>query len=113
MSGFAVDGSFRSSFGEFGGEPGQFNNPIGLQIGSAGNVWVVDSANKRVQVLGQDGELERVFEDVGPGPQVLSVNAASEFYVASPWAESRVRHFDAEGNLLRTVGLSVTDTELA
>lgn len=110
---FDRGGGLIRSWGEFGAGPGQFNNPIGLQIGPAGNVWVVDSANERVQVFGQDGELVRVFADVGPGPQVLSVNAAGEFYVASPWAESRVRHFDAEGNLLGTVGLSVSDTELA
>lgn len=109
---FDRDGTLLRSWGERGTEPGQLENPIGLQIGPGGNVWVVDSANERVQVFGQDGELVRVFDDVGAGPQVLSVNAAGEFYVASPWADTRVRRFDAEGRLLGTVGMGVTGAEL-
>ena len=37
------------------------------------------------------------FDEVGPGPQVVSINDAGEFYIASPWAEARVRHFDGDG----------------
>ena len=109
---FTTAGGFLRSWGEAGTEPGQFNNPIGLQIGPAGTVWVVDSGNERVQVFGQDGELVRVFDDVGPGPQVLSVNVAGEFYVASPWAEGRIRWFDADGRLLGYLGHSFTGAEL-
>ena len=110
---FGRDGTFRRSWGEFGAERGQFSNPIGVQLGPAGNVWVVDSGNERVQVFSQEGELLRVFDDVGPGPQIISLNAAGEFYVSSPWAEGRVRHFSPGGDLLGYVGDSVSDDELA
>jgi hypothetical protein len=49
---------------------------------------------------------------VGPGPQIISLNDAGEFYVSSPWAEGRVRHFSADGELLGHVGYSATDAEL-
>ena len=101
---FDGDGEFLREWGQLGAAPGEFNNPIGLQIGPAGNVWVVDSENERVQVFSQDGTLVRVFDDVGPGPQVISLNDAGEFYVSSPWAESVVRHFSPEGELLGFVG---------
>ena len=106
-------GALVRSWGEFGAQPGQFNNPIGLQIGPDGDVWVVDSANERLQVFTQAGELVRVFEDVGPGPQIVSLNAAGEFYVSSPWAEGRVRRFSPDGELLGYVGHSVTSDEAA
>ena len=104
---------FPREWGSFGTGPTQLDNPIGLQLGPAGNVWVVDSGNERVQVFTQQGELVRSFEDVGRGPQVISVNAAGEFFVSSPWAEGRVRLFDANGNLLGYLGHSVSEAELA
>ena len=110
---FDREGTLLRSWGGFGSEPGQFNNPIGLQLGPAGDVWVVDSANERVQVFTQQGELLRVFDDVGPGPQIISLNAAGEFYVSSPWAEGRIRWFSPDGELLGYVGDSVTSEEIA
>ena len=110
---FDREGAFLRSWGGLGAEPGQLNNPIGLQLGPQGNVWVVDSGNERVQVFTQQGELVRGFEDVGPGPQIVSLNAAGEFYVSSPWAEGRIRRFSPDGELLGHVGSSVTSEELA
>jgi len=110
---FDLDGGFLREWGEFGAEAGQFNNPIGLQIGPGGNVCVVDSANERVQVFTQQGEFVRLFDDVGPGPQVISINPAGEFYIASPWAEGRVRQFSPDGALLGHLGYNVTDDERA
>lgn len=93
-------GVFLREWGRRGTSPGEFENPIGMQIGPAGNVWVVDSGNERVQVFSPDGDLIRVFDDVGPEPQIISLNDAGEFYVSSPWADSQVRHFNPEGGLL-------------
>ncbi len=101
---FDGEGAFLREFGGPGSSPGEFNNPIGVQIGPAGNVWVVDSGNERVQVYSQDGKLVRVFEDVGPGPEIISLNDAGEFYVSSPWADSQVRHFGPDGELIGLVG---------
>lgn len=101
---FDADGVFVRQWGRSGSAPGQFDSPIGVQIGPAGNVWVVDSGNDRVQVFSQEGELLRVFDDVGPGPEIISLNEASEFYVSSPWADSQVRHFGPDGGLIGFVG---------
>jgi len=110
---FDRDGAFLRSWGGPRSGPDQLNNPIGLQIGPQGNVWVVDSGNERVQVFTQQGELVRGFADVGPGPQIVSLNAAGDFYVSSPWAEGRIRRFSPDGDLLGHVGSSVTNEELA
>ncbi len=108
---FDREGTLLRTWGELGVEPGQFRNPIGLQIGPEGNVWVVDSFNHRVQVFTRQGELVRIFDDVGPGPQIVSINASGEFYVSSPWAESRVRRFSAGRELVGYIGYSVTSEE--
>ncbi|MEM8922841.1 MAG: NHL repeat-containing protein [Actinomycetota bacterium] len=97
---FDRDGTHLRSWGEAGTEEGRFNNPIGVQIGPAGNVWVVDSKNERVQVFSPSGDVVRVFDDVGAGPEIISLNDAGEFYVASPWVEGQVRHFNADGEQL-------------
>lgn len=109
---FTTDGGFVRTWGEFGTGPGQFENPIGLQIGPAGDVWVVDTGNERVQVFDQQGELLRSYDEVGNAPQIISLNSEGEFYVSSPWADSRVRRFSPDGELLGTVGLGATPDEL-
>lgn len=55
----------------------------------------------------------QVFENVGPGPQIVSINSAGEFYVSSPQPEGRVRRFGAGGELIGYLGYSVTSEELA
>lgn len=97
---FSDDGVFIREWGAPGTSSGQFANPIGVQIGPAGNVWVVDSGNERVQVFSPDGELQRLLDDVGPEPQIISINDRGEFYVSSPWGDSQVRHSGSDGELL-------------
>ena len=97
---FDADGTFLREWGQPGSSQGEFDNPIGVQIGPAGNVWVVDSGNERIQVFTQDGSLVRIFEDVGPGPEIISLNELGEFYVSSPWADSTVRRFNPDGQLI-------------
>jgi len=101
---FDTEGAFLREWGQPGSSPGDFENPIGLQLDPTGNVWVVDSGNERIQVFSQDGILLRVFDDVGNGPEILSINAAGEFYVSSPWIDSQVRHFSPDGQLIGTIG---------
>lgn len=101
---FDPTGTYVREWGQEGIATGDFDNPIGLQIGPDGNVWVVDSGNERVQVFTQDGTHVRSFDDVGPGPQIISLNDLGEFYVSSPFADSTVRHFDPTGELLGFVG---------
>lgn len=105
---FDPDGRFLREWGRPGSAAGELTNPIGLQIGPAGDVWVVDSGNERVQVFGTDGELVRVFDDVGPGPQIISLDEVGGFYVSTPWTDGAVRRYDPDGRLLGSVaeGLS-------
>ena len=77
----------------WGVEPGgvRFAAPNGLTIDVGGHVYSTDFEGG--QVFSQEGKLRHVFDDVGPGPEIISLNERGEFYVSSPWADSQVRHF--------------------
>ncbi|MDP6606949.1 MAG: NHL repeat-containing protein [Dehalococcoidia bacterium] len=104
---FDRDGALLRSFGEASSDPGQFVNPIGLQIGPAGNVWVVDSGNRRAQTCIPVGEFVAVWDNVGLSPQLISLNAAGQFFVSSPGV-NQVRWFDADGTVLGRLGLGIS-----
>jgi hypothetical protein len=48
---FAPDGTFVLSIGEAGREPGQFRSPTGIATDEAGNLFVVEFGNQRVQIF--------------------------------------------------------------
>ena len=101
---FDSNGEFQREWGQLGSSHGDFENPIGLQLDPSGNVWVVDSGNERIQVFAHDGDLLRVLDGIGPRPEIVSLNNAGEFYVSTPWSDSKVRHFSTDGRLIGTVG---------
>ena len=53
---WSPDGSEIDSFGGSGRNLGKLNTPAQLTLDQAGNVWVADRGNNRVQQFGPDGE---------------------------------------------------------
>jgi DNA-binding beta-propeller fold protein YncE len=43
-----------TSFGSYGLEPGQFDEPVGIDVDEGGNIYVADTWNRRVQVFTPD-----------------------------------------------------------
>lgn len=52
---FDTSGNFITQWGRYGTGNGQFNQPYGVAVDPAGNVWVVDSGNARVQEFTSSG----------------------------------------------------------
>jgi len=50
------------SFGSKGSGKTQLMNPLGLDVDEAGNVFVADSGNHRIQIFGQDGRWISSFD---------------------------------------------------
>src|SRR5271168_4235896 len=50
------DGNWLMSWGEPGSGPGQFNVPHSIALDAAGNVYVADRGNHRIQVFDTDGK---------------------------------------------------------
>ena len=66
---FDEDGTFVSSWGGFGAEPGQFNEPWGIAVGDE-YIYVADTWNHRIQKFTLDGSLVGVFGASGsPVPE--------------------------------------------
>jgi hypothetical protein len=64
--------TFVRSWGSSGSGPGQFTRPQEVTVDSAGNVYVTDRDNGRVQEFTPDGTFIRQFGSSGTGPGQLS-----------------------------------------
>jgi len=78
------------TYGECGGDRGQFRNPLGIAADTHGNVFVADTGNHRVvRLLYKDGTLEFVasFGSEGQGelqfstPSQVALGASGDVYV--------------------------------
>lgn len=56
-----------NAFGTVGSEPGQFNQPIDVEVDEDDNIYVMDSINSRVQVFDKDGEFLTEFGEAAAG----------------------------------------------
>lgn len=71
-----------------GSGEGQFNNPWGLDVDAAGNVYVADSANRRLQKFDKNGAYLAKWGIIGldegefTDPRDVEVDAAGFIYVA-------------------------------
>jgi uncharacterized protein (TIGR03663 family) len=92
-------------WGEKGAGPGQLNEPRALAVDGAGNVFVIDSKNNRVEKFGPDGLaiLSWGHEGSEPGnfkdPCGIAAGPDGSLYVADTW-NHRVQKFDADGKFL-------------
>ena len=95
-------GIFVSAYGEYGSEPGQFDDPCGLAAADDGLVIVADSDNCRIQLLGFDGLVFDSPRVVDAGLLVPSGVAAygDEWIVVADTGNNRVVVLDRDGNLV-------------
>lgn len=95
-----ASGNLIKTFGGRGGEPGQFRFPSHLAVDPAGNIYVTDFMNFRVQVFDRDGSFIRSFGQMGDGPgdmprpKGIAVDRADHLYVVDAGFEL-VQIFDA------------------
>jgi DNA-binding beta-propeller fold protein YncE len=101
--------------GTAGIEPGQFQSPRSVAVAVDGSLYVVDSMNNRIQHLGQDGEVLKVWgtrADVSQGeapggtfnePWGIAVARDGSVYVADTW-NYRIQKFTADGTFVTMWG---------
>lgn len=112
---FAEDGRFLTGWGQFGAEPGQFNEPWGLAVDEE-FVYVADTWNHRIQKFTHEGELVGAFGQNGSpfdetdsglglfyGPRDVALVDDDRLAVTDT-GNHRIQLMDREGNFLSSVG---------
>jgi hypothetical protein len=87
------DGNWIKSWGEPGDGPGQFNTPHSIATDAAGNVYVADRGNRRIQVFDGDGKFLRqitidvpVPADARPAIGAKPTATTGTMAPGAPWA---------------------------
>ena len=102
------EGELIKSFGSYGDEDGQFDDPNGVDVDEEGRIIVVDSGNHRIQVFDNDGSFIRSFGSRSPEgqfdqPQSVVVDRDGNI-VISDSGNDRIQVMDIEGNFIRCFG---------
>lgn len=103
-------GEVQTAFGEYGTEPGNFNEPSGIDTDSDGNIFAVDNENGRIQVFDEDFELLRSWGETGSGqgqfnqPLDISLGPDEDRLFVVDSFNYRIQSFDTDGNHLTTWG---------
>lgn len=106
-----ADHALKGVVGMEGSEKGRFHSPTHIAVSPAGEIFVTDSLNFRVQVLAPDGKFIRTFGAAGdsPGyfsrPKGVAVDSDGNIYVVDALFDN-VQVFDREGRLLMFFGKS-------
>ncbi len=108
---YTARGGFVRQVGERGAGPGQFDEPVGIDIAADGSILVADMYNRRVQVLDASGKYVGEFrvdgwggQDVKDKPYVRALRDGS-VAVSLP-ALNQVRVYDRQGHVLHTIAPS-------
>ncbi len=72
----------RADWGQTGSGQGQFNKIRGIAIDAAGNVYVADAGNKRIQVFDGEGTFKSQITGIGT-PQAICITGGSPQYLYS------------------------------
>jgi streptogramin lyase len=101
--------SYATKFGEAGTEAGKLKSPWGVAVNSEGKLWVVDTANNRVEKFGPEGAYVSKFGEAGSGagqfkePEGIALDAAGHIWVADT-GNNRLEEFSSAGAYMATVG---------
>jgi DNA-binding beta-propeller fold protein YncE len=107
---FNADGELLMSWGEPGGELGQFRLPHSVHVDKRSQVWVADRENHRIQVFNSEGKFLRQWTDF-IRPTGVFIGNDDIVYVSE--LSNRVGVFTIDGKLLARWGNTAVTREEA
>ncbi len=108
-SGLIEKPTYASSFGKNGSADGQLKSPADVAVDSAGNLWVADKSNNRIQKFSPDGKFLAKFGTSGKedgqfaGPTAIAIDSQGNLWVTDS-GNRRVQKFDPSGKFLLKFG---------
>ena len=105
----APNGDYSMRWGTQGAGPGQFSGPGPFAFDQAGNVYVADSYNDRIEKFDSSANFLTAWGSYGTGPgqfdypEGLAVDSSGQVYVADSF-NSRIEVFTSSGAFLRSFG---------
>ncbi len=111
----ATAATYVSSFGSFGSATGKFSHPTGIAEDSKGNIWVVDTSNRRLQKFDSTGKYLTSFGVLGMGngqfkrPTDVAIDSSGNLWVTDS-GNNRVQKFSEAGAYLSQFGTVGTAT---
>jgi DNA-binding beta-propeller fold protein YncE len=79
---FDRNGDFLKTWGSTGSAQGQFNGIRGIASDAAGNLYVADAGNKRIQVFDGEGTFKSQITNIG-SPQAICISGGSQQFLYS------------------------------
>jgi sugar lactone lactonase YvrE len=79
---FSKDGNFVKTWGHTGAGQGEFNGIRGIAIDGAGNLYVADAGNRRIQVFDGEGTFKSQITGVGT-PQAICISGGAPQFIYS------------------------------
>ena len=102
---FDLDLNFVRSIGSHGQGRGQFNAPYDITFDTAGNMYVADWGNRRVQVISKSGHFIQVFDDGKiQGPSGLCI--VDKYVYVSDVSGHCVVVYETSGQFVTSLGRS-------
>ena len=104
-----AQGKIEHTFGGRGEQPGEFNFPTNVTVGSDGEVYISDSMNFRVQMFGTHGEFTALFGRLGDAvgdlarPKGIGVDSEGHVYVVEGLYDV-VNIYNRTGRILLSFG---------
>jgi DNA-binding beta-propeller fold protein YncE len=105
---------FSFKWGSQGSGDGQFDQPVGIAIDSAGDVYVTDQNNNRVQKFDRDGNFITQWGSFGTGdgefsaPQGIAVGPLDNNVYVVDAGNNRIQKFDSSGTFVGKWGSAGT-----
>lgn len=94
--------SFAGVAGTSGTTNDKFNTPTDVFVDLTGNVFVADSANRRIQKFDSSAAFQTGFTTGSDTPYSLAVSATGKIVVSFP-SSNYIKNYDGAGTLLSTI----------